>query len=1468
MTEYVSTRWYRPPELLLTWKQYTTAIDIWAVGLIIAELYLRRPLLPGESYLNQLQFMLQLVGTPEDEDLIDIQSQRAVQYIKSQQQYQKVDLQSIIPNAPPEAIDLIEQCLKFNPKSRITTEQGLEHRFFRDMRDKECEQKAQNLINLDFENKDLSIQDIQYQIWIETLQYNNLTKEQENQFHIPVKPDQELLTLDVDGKLVNLNQYQQQENLVSNQLTQQFIQQTTITAQIQKDQDFLQQLLEQQENIENDQEKQLIKCKIQQLQQNISLLEQQLNLLQSVNQQQFKTVIKSTTIQEQLQQKQQEILQQQLQQQKYIEQQMKQLLEQNQQQEYMNPQQIQLYQNYLQMHQQSMLYYQQIPQLHQQISLYQGQAMNNSNYSNQIISPQNSNEYLPKEKEDNLKAHKYCGEDHSILYNYFFAPLAEFSVQHQLDYVLLQCPTQLQCTILLGIYKIMYPVGYIGLPLFATLPILHGWQIGKKNRYLNIEKEQFLYIYNSIINIGNSSPLGLIFDHGCDALSVYFQAVTIINCMRMGNDLWGITTLFTPSITFFISNLEEYYTHKLYLPVINPAIEGVVITGFLIMGSAIIGQSGMSTPYTIPYLSEIFGTLALGKWLALFVHIGAACGTPFIFVRIYKAVGFKKLLEAFSKCWYMILSHGSVLYFILYSDHKVEGMRYAILLLMFNMCKTLTYMLLCSSSKNTFSPYFLSNVTVKSMTWNRDSHGLFDYEAKNLQKKIINIMDQGVVVRCKDDVNFNKEYLNETEEIKNLAEFQLQNGEFILSHSQYNKNQDKRKKKRISKEQQGLGENCIWQIIKSLKNINGSRGQPLEVDDYLKLGRVRLRVKHIEQTKQDKLKYSESAKQNAFKNNNPELTKENHLHQKSFKFNDQQDIVQLNTVQKTEGQEELTCRICLEGTEEDNELIRPCKCDGTMGNIHIVCLQKWLKNKLKPKVSECAVSFLWKIFECELCKQPFPNTININGKKFDTVEIPTPEPPYITLEILSRDRNQTRGIHVVTLAKKNMIRLGRGHDADIRIADISVSRCHASLKYEKGVFYLDDNNSKFGTVRLIKEPLKVTLPLNNSAVQIGRSVLNFELKKNWKVLSVCFGGQVLETQKINRNGQQPIQQQSTPLIKKKNIENSGKKHPMHHILNSNSEQIPRNRQQNHNNGQISAQSSSLQNQRQIQNQREQQQISLQQQNQGSPQNSGIQNQQNNERNMNQFYQQQNQQYFNHQNQVELDADADYQNENNENENDEDNLINQNPQQEDEDPQQLEQVQEMLNDPDYEQEDMDEPEEEEEEGKENNENNENQEEQKQPEVYIRVRPVEPASNTNRRRSAQQKLTFQKQEQNVQATKQQQELEQKQIQNKIHDQVESDLNTKDKKMQNSENNDNSQKIQDYNIINFQDNKQEEQKENQQGHNKNKNYAHQQNNCDNNEIEQKDQQIEQQLTQQKTYDPNQNKELEQNGNNKNEP
>jgi hypothetical protein len=75
----------------------------------------------------------------------------------------------------------------------------------------------------------------------------------------------------------------------------------------------------------------------------------------------------------------------------------------------------------------------------------------------------------------------------------------------------------------------------------------------------------------------------------------------------------------------------------------------------------------------------------------------------------------------------------------------------------------------------------------------------------------------------------------------------------------------------------------------------------------------------------------------------------------------------------------------------------------------------------------------------------------------------------------------------------------------VRITDISVSRCHAIIRQEKGDFFIEDNNSKFGTLVYIKKPLILNNENNNLALQVGRSVLSFNLKKNWKVLAVCFG---------------------------------------------------------------------------------------------------------------------------------------------------------------------------------------------------------------------------------------------------------------------------------------------------------------------------------------------------------------------------
>lgn len=66
------------------------------------------------------------------------------------------------------------------------------------------------------------------------------------------------------------------------------------------------------------------------------------------------------------------------------------------------------------------------------------------------------------------------------------------------------------------------------------------------------------------------------------------------------------------------------------------------------------------------------------------------------------------------------------------------------------------------------------------------------------------------------------------------------------------------------------------------------------------------------------------------------------------------------------------------------------------------------------------------------------------------------------------------------MAAAEEIKIGRGHDADVRVTDISVSRCHALIKKtEKGIFYIEDNQSKFGTLILIKNPIMLNMSDTN-----------------------------------------------------------------------------------------------------------------------------------------------------------------------------------------------------------------------------------------------------------------------------------------------------------------------------------------------------------------------------------------------------
>jgi mitogen-activated protein kinase 1/3 len=76
MTEYVATRWYRAPEIMLTFKEYTKAIDVWSVGCILAEMLSGKPLFPGRDYHHQLTLILDVLGTPTMDDFYAIKSRR------------------------------------------------------------------------------------------------------------------------------------------------------------------------------------------------------------------------------------------------------------------------------------------------------------------------------------------------------------------------------------------------------------------------------------------------------------------------------------------------------------------------------------------------------------------------------------------------------------------------------------------------------------------------------------------------------------------------------------------------------------------------------------------------------------------------------------------------------------------------------------------------------------------------------------------------------------------------------------------------------------------------------------------------------------------------------------------------------------------------------------------------------------------------------------------------------------------------------------------------------------------------------------------------------------------------------------------------------------------------------------------------------------------------------------------------
>ncbi|OMJ68026.1 hypothetical protein SteCoe_34644 [Stentor coeruleus] len=362
-------------------------------------------------------------------------------------------------------------------------------------------------------------------------------------------------------------------------------------------------------------------------------------------------------------------------------------------------------------------------------------------------------------------------------------------------------------------------------------------------------------------------------------------------------------------------------------------------------------------------------------------------------------------------------------------------------------------------------------ITIKALTWHRDSSGLFDYEASNHNKSKLKLTEESLIILQQDKIISNPHSNLIPDNSIVLASLYKNNRNFMLSAS-------------ISDIPKETIREKPWIVIKGIKNSE----YLLSEGDVLRLGKVKFVIKEIHGYKQSEIRRSI-------------------LHSKTLQNGGVGGIskVKVERALQTDLQvleSSNCCRICLlDDNDSENQLISPCCCTGTMGVVHVKCLQRWLDSKVTQNSNRNVKVYTWRSLNCELCKFKYPSKINVNHKEIDLITIEKPKTNYIILENGSEDM---KSVHVINIENKREIKLGRGNDSDMRIPDISVSRNHAIIHIKNTGLYIEDLKSKFGT--LIR--MKKDLCLDGDSVlkiQCGRTMMKITVIKSWSLFG-CFTG--------------------------------------------------------------------------------------------------------------------------------------------------------------------------------------------------------------------------------------------------------------------------------------------------------------------------------------------------------------------------
>lgn len=200
--------------------------------------------------------------------------------------------------------------------------------------------------------------------------------------------------------------------------------------------------------------------------------------------------------------------------------------------------------------------------------------------------------YIDKKGAKNLKDHKYSGRDDGLFYTYFYEPLATYIVYKLPEWV---APNTLT---MIGFMHTLFPLTVLYCCIGCSL-------IGDLPQWFVFMQAWCYFIYRLLDEMdgkqarrtGNSSALGLIFDHGCDCFAAGYQPQIFMRLVQVGDNFIAKIFMISVFSAFHFVTLEEYYSGYLYLPIFNGVSDGSIFLIALSIFTGLVGNNYWATPW-------------------------------------------------------------------------------------------------------------------------------------------------------------------------------------------------------------------------------------------------------------------------------------------------------------------------------------------------------------------------------------------------------------------------------------------------------------------------------------------------------------------------------------------------------------------------------------------------------------------------------------------------------------------------------------------------------------------------------------------------------------------------------------------------------------------------------------------------------------------------------------------------------